>query len=215
MWFWWFILICDCIIPAIMIIAGRMMWKHCPKKINGVVGYRTKMSMINMDTWRFAHDHAGKLWWKVGIGLLGPTMLIHIPFYGASDDTMGILSIIIIVIQLVFLIGSIFPTEKALKNNFNEDGTKRQIPIGLNLVTEENEGYIQCEKLALLNLSIRGYKKVDRLPVSEMMNVSDAIQGIFGQYSSKFFNRIFYMKLFIIVRCVTIKLAVTNQIMER
>ena len=86
MWFWWFILICDCLIPAIMIIAGRMMWKHCPKKINGVVGYQTKMSMINMDTWRFAHDHAGKLWWKVGIGLLGPTMLIHIPFYGASDD---------------------------------------------------------------------------------------------------------------------------------
>ena len=125
MWFWWFILICDCLIPAIMIIAGRMMWKHCPKKINGVVGYRTKMSMINMDTWRFAHDHAGKLWWKVGIGLLGPTMLIHIPFYGASDDTIGILSIIIIVIQLVFLIGSIFPTEKSLKNNFNEDGTKR------------------------------------------------------------------------------------------
>lgn len=94
---------------------GQRMWKHCPKKINGVVGYRTKMSMINMDTWRFVHDHAGKLWWKVGIGLLGPTMLIHIPFYGASDDTMGILSIIIIVIQLVFLIGSIFPTEKALK----------------------------------------------------------------------------------------------------
>ena len=83
------------------------------------------MSMINMDTWRFAHDHAGKLWWKVGIGLLGPTMLIHIPFYGASDDTIGILSIIIIVIQLVFLIGSIFQTEKSLKNNFNEDGTKR------------------------------------------------------------------------------------------
>ena len=46
MWFWWFILICDCLIPAIMIIAGRMMWKHCPKKINGVVGYRTKMSKM-------------------------------------------------------------------------------------------------------------------------------------------------------------------------
>ena len=61
MWFWWFILICDCLIP----------------------------------------------------------------FYGASDDTIGISSIIIIVIQLVFLIGSIFPTEKSLKNNFNEDGTRR------------------------------------------------------------------------------------------
>lgn len=50
--------------------------------------------------------------------------------------------------------------------------------IGVNL-SEENEGYIQCEKLALLDLSVRGYKKVDRLPISEMINVSDAIQGIF------------------------------------
>lgn len=47
------------------------------------------------------------------------------------------------------------------------------------MATEENEGYIQCEKLALLDLSVRGYKKVDRLPLSDMMNVSDAIQGIF------------------------------------
>ena len=45
--------------------------------------------------------------------------------------------------------------------------------------TEENEGYIQCEKLALLDMSFRGYKKVDRLPISEMVNISDAIQGIF------------------------------------
>ncbi|MEE0057733.1 MAG: SdpI family protein [[Bacteroides] pectinophilus] len=49
-------MICDCTIPLLMIIAGRMMWKHCPKKINGIVGYRTKMSMINMDTWKFAHE---------------------------------------------------------------------------------------------------------------------------------------------------------------
>ena len=45
--------------------------------------------------------------------------------------------------------------------------------------TENTEGYIQCEKFALLDLSIRCYKKVDRLPISEMINVSDAIQGIF------------------------------------
>ena len=102
-----------------------MMWKHCPKKINGIVGYRTKMSMKNMDTWKFAHDYAGKLWWKAGVGLLGPTLLIHIPFYGASDNTMGILSIIITVIQLLFLIGSILSTEKALKCNFNQDGTRQ------------------------------------------------------------------------------------------
>ena len=52
-------------------------------------------------------------------------------------------------------------------------------PLHLCMSTENTEGSIHCEKLALLDLSIRGYKKTDRLPISEMMNVSDAIQGIF------------------------------------
>lgn len=52
-------------------------------------------------------------------------------------------------------------------------------PLHIWMATEENEGYIQCEKLALLDLSIRGYKKMDRLPLPEMINVLDAIQGIF------------------------------------
>ena len=64
MWFWWFMLICDLIVPIVMIIGGRMMWKHCPKSINGIVGYRTNRSMKNMDTWKFAHKYCGKLWWK-------------------------------------------------------------------------------------------------------------------------------------------------------
>ena len=52
-------------------------------------------------------------------------------------------------------------------------------PLHIWMSTENTEGYIQCEKLALLDLSIRGHKKIDRLPIYEMMNVSDAIQGIF------------------------------------
>ena len=52
-------------------------------------------------------------------------------------------------------------------------------PLHIWMSTENIEGYIQCEKLALLDLSIRGYKKTDRLPASEMINVSDAIQSIF------------------------------------
>ena len=52
-------------------------------------------------------------------------------------------------------------------------------PLHIWMSTEETAGYIQCEKLALLDLAVRGYKKVDRLPLAEMINVSDAIQGIF------------------------------------
>ena len=52
-------------------------------------------------------------------------------------------------------------------------------PLHIWMSTQNTEGYIQCEKLALLDLSIRGHEKIDRLPIYEMMNVSDAIQGIF------------------------------------
>ena len=52
-------------------------------------------------------------------------------------------------------------------------------PLHIWTSTKENKGYIQCEKLALLDLSVRGYKKIDKLSIYEMMNVSDAIQGIF------------------------------------
>lgn len=80
------------------------------------------------------------------------------------------------------------PVLVASKDFFNASGEIIGCPIMKNSIpgplhiwmsTENTEGYIQCEKLALLDLSIRGYKKVDRLPISEMINVSDAIQGIF------------------------------------
>ena len=52
-------------------------------------------------------------------------------------------------------------------------------PLHIWMAAEETEGYIHCEKLTLLDLTVRGYKKTDRLPISEMINVSDAIQSIF------------------------------------
>lgn len=58
-------------------------------------------------------------------------------------------------------------------------GNSNSGPIHIWMSTEYVEGYVQCEKLALLDLSIRGYKKIDRVPISEMINISDAIQGIF------------------------------------
>lgn len=108
-----------------MIGVGRWMWKHPPKEINAFLGYRTPRSMVNMDTWNFAHHHCGKRWWIIGWILLLPTALIHIPFYGKGEDTIGWMCIGVLAVQLTVLIASIFPTERALKKTFREDGTRR------------------------------------------------------------------------------------------
>lgn len=125
MWFWWFMFVCDLLIPILMIVIGRIMWKHPPRKINDVVGYRTPRSTQNMDTWKFAHDYCGRLWWKTGWIILIPSVLIHFPFYNSSKDIIGTVGGILCTIQCVILLISIFPTERALKRNFTDEGIRK------------------------------------------------------------------------------------------
>ena len=125
MWFWWFILLCDLLVPVIMFVGGIIMSKNCPNNINVLFGYRTARSMKNMDTWKFAHEYCGKLWKKVSLISFIITVLVHIPFYHSNEDVIGILSVVVMFIQIISLIAPIFLTEKALDKTFNKDGTRR------------------------------------------------------------------------------------------
>lgn len=125
MWFWWFILICDLLVPILMIGSGRMMWKHPPKNINGIMGYRTTRSMKNMDTWKYAHNYCGQLWWNIGWIILMPSIIVHIPFYNSSESKIGILSCILCSIQCIILIIPVFLTERTLKRTFTDEGMRR------------------------------------------------------------------------------------------
>lgn len=123
--FWVFMLICNLIIPLIMVIAGGLMWKRCPKEINRIIGYRTKRSMKNDDTWKFAHSFCGKLWWIMGLIIVVPSGAVMIPFFNGTYETIGIASLVVVIVQLIALIVSFIPTEMALKKTFNDDGTRR------------------------------------------------------------------------------------------
>lgn len=125
MWFWWLMLCCDILIPVIMIVAGWMMWKHPPKEVNGLIGYRTARSMQNMETWRFAHDYSGRLWWKIGWIMLLPSILAHVPVYRETVNVIGAFGLILMTVQTIVLIASVFPTERALRRTFTDTGIRR------------------------------------------------------------------------------------------
>ena len=118
--FWWGMFICNMLVPVIMIGGGYFMWKHCPGKINSVLGYRTKRSMRNMDTWKFAHEYCGRLWWKTGWILVIPTILLQLLFIKSSTDKISIFSLAMISIQTLILLLTIIPTENALKKKFDQ-----------------------------------------------------------------------------------------------
>lgn len=125
MGFWIFMTICNLLIPIVMIGFGWLLKKHPPKNINGIYGYRTSMSMKNMDTWKFAHEYCGKLWWKIGWMILPISIITMMLCMKSSKDIIGTVGGVVSAIQCVLLIVSIFPVEKALKKNFDKNGMKR------------------------------------------------------------------------------------------
>ena len=103
MGFFWVLFACCLLTPVIMLLAGWMMWKHCPREINGLLGYRTARSMKNQDTWGFAHAYCGR----------------------SSGDTLGTACIVFCLGQAALLVLSIFPTERALRRTFDDEGQRR------------------------------------------------------------------------------------------
>ena len=123
--FWVFMLIMVLLIPIIMITFGKLFSKKAPKDVNYTFGYRTKRSMMNMETWMFAHAYIGKLWFICGL-LLFPLSAVVMTFvFGKGPDTVGIAGGILTIVQMIIVIGTILPTENALKKSFDEYGRRR------------------------------------------------------------------------------------------
>ncbi len=125
MFFWIFMIIMDLLIPATMIFYGKRWIKTPPKNINSLSGYRTSMSMLNMDTWIFAHKYCGKLWYKWGVILLPGTIMAMLCVLEKSDDVVGTVGGIVCFIQMIPFIAVIIPTEKALNKMFDKSGNRR------------------------------------------------------------------------------------------
>ena len=123
MGFWIFMFIMVLLIPLTMIFFGWLLFRKTSKEINYVYGYRTKRSMMNEETWRFANQYFGKVWYFCGL-ILAPLSVIAIVF-GKGPGTVGTIGGIITMLQMILLVGAIVPTESELKKNFDENGKRR------------------------------------------------------------------------------------------
>lgn len=125
LFFWIFILVVVLIFPMLMIAFGNSFVKNPPTSINKYFGYRSKMSMKNIQTWRFAHQSIGKIWNKFGLVLVPFSIIVMLFVIGKSDDIVGILGCIICGIQIITTFVTIFLTELELKKTFDANGERR------------------------------------------------------------------------------------------
>lgn len=126
MWFWWFMLVSNLMIPLLMLGIGHHYIKKDPGVINQVIGYRTSMSMKNVETWRFAHKHFGRIWYLCGLVMLPLSIVFMLPLIGKDTDTVGWGGAVICIVQMVALFVTLIPTEHALRQNFDKDGNPRR-----------------------------------------------------------------------------------------
>lgn len=113
------------LLPLIMIISGASFRKKAPKEINNLFGYRTALSMKNKETWEFAHRHMGKLWLCAGCIMLPMSIAAMLFVFGKKEDILYIFVTAVTLIQTVIMAILIFPTESALRKNFDENGNRK------------------------------------------------------------------------------------------
>ena len=123
--FWFYCAACTLLIPGVMLLFGWRFWKKPPQNINSFYGYRTRRSMQNRQTWEFAHQTCGKLWFFCGLVLLPGSILVMLPLWGRQADAVGMWCGAVALIQTAILLATIFPVERALKQHFDSFGRKR------------------------------------------------------------------------------------------
>lgn len=123
--FWVLMLIFSLFVPMLMIFLGKYFCKNVPKEINNLFGYRTNMSMKNKDTWVFAHKYYGKICRNTGIVLLPLSVILMLLVMGKDNDTVGFTAAAICIVQSLFLLFPVIPTELALRKNFDKNGNKK------------------------------------------------------------------------------------------
>ena len=118
--------ICNLIVPLLMLVFGIWMLCRPPKEINGAFGYRTRRSMKNEQTWRFAHEKCGRIWTWTGAILLVVSVVLSVLLWLKGGEALTRFTTSYSMAQVVVLVLTIVPVERSLKKHFDENGNPKE-----------------------------------------------------------------------------------------
>lgn len=114
-------------IPLLLIVIGKIFEKYPSKEPNIAIGFRTKLSMMNKETWDYAQRLFPKAWISLGRIMLPLSLIILFLLYSEDKDYTGNLALILMLVQEVLMLGSILYVNLKLKKAFNSDGSRKEI----------------------------------------------------------------------------------------
>ena len=114
-------------VPLFLIIIGKIFDKYPSKEPNIAIGFRTKLSMMNKETWDYAQRLFPKAWISLGRIMLPLSLIILFLLYSENKEYTGNLVVILMLVQVVLMLGSILYVNLKLKEAFNSDGSRKEI----------------------------------------------------------------------------------------
>lgn len=104
---------------GLLFLLSIIFWKFPPKKINNFYGYRTFKAMQNQDIWDFANSNFNKtLLLYAGFSFLGGLVLAQFSAKVITWEPMVLVMLAVIV--------SIIKTERAINDNFTDEGKRKK-----------------------------------------------------------------------------------------
>ena len=104
---------------GLLFLLSLIFWKFPPKKINNFYGYRTHRSMQNQEIWDFANATFNQSFLIYsGISFLGGLLLANFSTKELTWQPM--------VLVVLSILVCIIKTERALSDNFNENGKRKR-----------------------------------------------------------------------------------------
>ena len=114
---------CSLLVPLSMILLGYKWKENPPKDRNGCSGYRTTMSRLNENTWKYAHRYWGKI--NVALGIILVIITIGILFFAKSNVNFEMIITYLVFAQLLVMALTVIPIEFLLHKHFTKQGVEK------------------------------------------------------------------------------------------
>ncbi len=118
-----FLCVCSLLVPLSMIILGYTWKDRSPKDRQGISGYRTTMSRMNGETWKYAHRYWG--WINFVLGIVLAILSIFVLILMKDNTNFEMISVYLVFLQLGIMVLTAVPTEFLLHKHFTKEGMKK------------------------------------------------------------------------------------------
>lgn len=104
---------------GVLFLISIIFWKFPPKKINSLYGYRTHKTMQNQQIWDFANKNFNSTFLKYS----GFSFLAALLFASLATDQLTWQPMVFVGLAIL---ASIIKTEKAISENFTDEGKPKK-----------------------------------------------------------------------------------------